>query len=96
MQFIHRMVGYVILALAIGVWFAARRSARMATRRAFDWVLVAIFAQMVLGIVTVMHSSPWYIAIWHQLGAVAVLTLVLRARFLSMYPLAQSVKGAKA
>ena len=95
-QFIHRMVGYVILALAIGVWFAARRSARMATRRAFDWVLVAIFAQMVLGIVTVMHSSPWYIAIWHQLGAVAVLTLVLRAKFLSMYPVVQSVKGAKA
>ena len=95
-QFIHRLVGYVIVGLAIGVWFAARRTARVATRRAFDWVLVAIFAQMVLGIVTVMHSSPWYIAIWHQLGAVAVLTLVLRARFLSMYPLAQSVKGARA
>ena len=95
-QFIHRLVGYVILGLAIGVWFAARRTARVATRRAFDWVLVAIFAQMVLGIVTVMHSSPWYIAIWHQLGAVAVLKLVLRARFLSMYPLAQSVKGARA
>ncbi|WP_439137386.1 heme A synthase [Roseicyclus sp.] len=94
-QFIHRIVGYIILALAIGVWFAARRTGRMATKRAFDWVMVAIFAQMVLGIVTVMHSSPWYIAIWHQLGAVAVLTLVLRARFLSMYPLAQSVKGAK-
>lgn len=94
-QFIHRMVGYFILALAIGVWFAARRTGRIATRRAFDWVMVAIFAQMVLGIVTVMHSSPWYIAIWHQLGAVAVLTLVLRARFLSMYPLAQSVKVAK-
>ncbi|MEY3004218.1 MAG: hypothetical protein RLZZ491_1394 [Pseudomonadota bacterium] len=95
-QFIHRMVGYAVLVLAIGVWFAARRTARLATRRAFDWVLVAVFAQMVLGVVTVMHSSPWYIAIWHQLGAVAVLTLVLRARFLSLYPLAQSVKGPRA
>ncbi|WP_416915853.1 MAG: heme A synthase [Roseicyclus sp.] len=94
-QFIHRMVGYVILLLAIGAWFAARRNARVATRRAFDWVLVAIFGQIVLGIVTVMHSSPWYIAIWHQLGAVAVLTLVLRARFLSIYPLPQSVKALK-
>ncbi len=73
-----------------------RRTARVATKRAFDWVLVAIFAQIVLGIVTVMHSSPWYIAIWHQLGAVAVLVLILRARFLSMYPLVQSVKGARA
>ncbi len=94
-QFIHRMVGYLVLALAIGAWAASRRTARLATKRAFDWVLVAIFAQIVLGIVTVMHSSPWYIAIWHQLGAVAVLTLVLRARFLAMYPLPQSVKAAK-
>jgi heme a synthase len=93
-QFIHRMVGYLIFLLAIGAWVAARRSARMATRRAFDWVALAILAQVVLGIVTVMHSSPWYIAIWHQLGAVLVLVLVLRARFLSIYPLPQSVKGA--
>lgn len=92
-QFIHRMVGYLILALALVTWVAARRTARVATKRAFNWVLVAIFAQIVLGIVTVMHSSPWYIAIWHQLGAVAVLVLILRARFLSMYPLLQSVKG---
>jgi len=57
---------------------------------------VAIFGQIVLGIVTVMHSAPWYIAIWHQLGAVAVLALILRARFLSIYPLMQSVKGGRA
>jgi cytochrome c oxidase assembly protein subunit 15 len=95
-QFIHRMVGYVVFLMAIGAWFASRRTARLATKRAFDWVAVAVFGQVVLGIVTVMHSSPWYIAIWHQLGAVAVLVLVLRARFLSTYPLVQSVKGAKA
>ena len=94
-QFVHRMVGYVVLALAIGAWAASRRTARLATKRAFDWVMVGIFAQIVLGIVTVMHSSPWYIAIGHQLGAVVVLSLVLRARFLAMYPLAQSVQGAK-
>ncbi|NKX46181.1 heme A synthase [Roseicyclus persicicus] len=95
-QFIHRMVGYLVFLLAIGAWVASRRTARVATKRAFDWVAVMVFGQVVLGIVTVMHSSPWYIAIWHQLGAVAVLVLVLRARFLSMYPLPQSVKGAKA
>jgi cytochrome c oxidase assembly protein subunit 15 len=43
-----------------------------------------------------MHSSPWYLAIWHQLGAVLLLVLILRARFLAMYPLPQSVKGAAA
>jgi cytochrome c oxidase assembly protein subunit 15 len=95
-QFIHRMAGYLIFLVALVAWIASRRTARLATKRAFDWVLVGVFAQIVLGIVTVMHSSPWYIAIWHQLGAVVVLTLVLRARFLAMYPLAQSVKGARA
>ena len=96
MQFIHRMVGYVIVLMMIGAWIAARRTARQATKRAFDWVALGIVAQVVLGIVTVMHSSPWYIAIWHQLGAVLVLVLILRARFLSMYPLPQSVKRATA
>jgi cytochrome c oxidase assembly protein subunit 15 len=95
-QFIHRMAGYLVLLVGLVAWIASRRTARLATKRAFDWVLVIIFGQIVLGIVTVMHSSPWYIAIWHQLGAVLVLTLVLRARFLSMYPLPQSVKGNRA
>lgn len=92
-QFIHRMIGYVLFAFGVGAWVAARRSARLATRRAFDWMAVMMFGQIVLGIVTVMHSSPWYIAIWHQLGAVALITLILRARFLSIYPLPQSVKA---
>lgn len=92
-QFFHRILGYVLLALGLFVWWTARRSARMATKRAFEWVMVILFAQIVMGIVTVMHSSPWYLAIWHQLGAVLLITLILRARFVSMYPLAQSIKG---
>jgi len=95
-QFIHRMTGYLIVLFAIGAWAASRRTARLATKRAFDWVAAGILLQVVLGIVTVMHSSPWYIAIWHQLGAVLVLTLILRARYLAMYPLPQSVKGRRA
>ncbi len=95
-QFIHRMVGYVLAFFALGAWIAARRTARLATKRAFDWLAAGVVLQIVLGIVTVMHSSPWYIAIWHQLGAVLVLTLILRARYLAMYPLPQSVKGQRA
>jgi cytochrome c oxidase assembly protein subunit 15 len=95
-QFIHRIAGYVVALAALGAWIASRRTARLATRRAFDWVGVMVFGQIVLGIVTVMHSSPWYLAIWHQLGAVLLLVLVLRARFLAIYPLPQSVKGTAA
>jgi cytochrome c oxidase assembly protein subunit 15 len=93
-QFFHRIIGYILLAFAIAVWMRARRSPRMATRRAFHWMMGMIVLQVALGIVTVMHSSPWYLAIWHQMGAVAVIVLILRARFLSMYPKDQFVQRA--
>jgi cytochrome c oxidase assembly protein subunit 15 len=34
-----------------------------------------------------------HIALVHQLGAVALVCLILRARFLTMYPGAQSVRS---
>ena len=91
-QFFHRVTGYLLLAFGVVVWGVSRRSARAATRRAFDWVAVMLVAQIALGIVTVMNSSPWHIAIVHQFGAVVLVTLILRARFLSRYPLPQSVR----
>lgn len=93
-QFFHRITGYILFVFGIAAWIMARRSARSATKRAFDWMAVMMFGQIVLGIVTVMHSSPWYLAILHQFGAVVLITLILRARFLARYPLPQSVRGA--
>ena len=52
--------------------------------------------QMVLGIVTVMYSAPWTIAILHQFGAVVVFVAILRARHLARFPLAQSVREGMA
>ena len=52
-----------------------------------------VLLQAVLGIVTVIYSSPLELAIVHQLGAVLTVVLILRARFLAIHPLAQSVRG---
>jgi len=92
-QFMHRMAGYILFAFGIFVWSRARRSANGQTRFAFNAVLAVMVLQMVLGIVTVIYSAPWQIAIVHQLGAVVLWALILRARFLAQYPLAQSVRG---
>lgn len=93
-QFMHRMTGYLLFVFGLLVWGRARKSGNGHTRRAFDWLAAMLLGQMVLGIVTVMHSSPWNIAILHQLGAVVLWGLILRARFLSQYPIAQSLRGA--
>ena len=92
-QFIHRMTGYALLLFAVFVYWRARRSAHVATRGAFGVMLAMTVLQMVLGIVTVMYSSPWQIAILHQIGAVALWVLILRARHQTAYPHIQSVRA---
>lgn len=91
-QFVHRVVGYLLLIFSVVVWLRGRRSANRHTRAAFTAAFIALSAQVVLGIVTVVTGAEWQVAILHQLLAVAVWTLILRARFLSQYPLAQSVR----
>ena len=93
-QFIHRVTGYLLLAFGIVVWLRGRQSAHPRTRFAFNAVMAALALQIVLGIVTVLYAAPWQIAILHQLLAVALWVLILRARFLSAYPQATSIKGA--
>ncbi|MCZ7675632.1 MAG: COX15/CtaA family protein [Roseovarius sp.] len=92
-QFTHRMVGYVLLAFAVMVWLRGRRSTHARTRAAFSAAFAALVAQVALGIATVLYAAPWEMAITHQVLAVVVWVLILRARFLARYPRAQSLRG---
>ncbi|MEM1074898.1 MAG: heme A synthase [Pseudomonadota bacterium] len=94
-QFIHRVTGYLLFAFTVVVWLRGRDSAHPTTRFAFNAVLAAMALQIILGIVTVLYGAPVYIAIVHQALAVVVWVLILRARFLSGYPVATSVRGAR-
>ncbi len=92
-QFMHRTAGYLLFIFAIVVWLRTRRSANERTKTAFTAVMAMMLLQMVLGIATVLYVAPWHLAILHQFGAVLLFTLILRARFLAQYPIAQSVRG---
>jgi cytochrome c oxidase assembly protein subunit 15 len=91
-QFNHRLLGYLTLAVTLHLWYSSRGSAIVATRRAFVWVLAAVLVQMVLGIITVLNAAPWQWAILHQLGAIIVIVSVLNARFSALYPKAQTLR----
>ena len=91
-QFIHRMAGYLLLILGVVVWFRGSRSPHAATRFAVSAVLAMLLVQMVLGIVTAIYAAPWQAAITHQLGAVLMWVLILRARFLARYPYVQTLR----
>lgn len=95
-QFIHRMSGYLLLAFGVVVWLRGRRSAHLVTRRAFDWVMVMLFGQMVLGIAAVLTAAHLHVALTHQIGAIILWVLILRARHLSQYPVAGSIRKGTA
>jgi heme a synthase len=92
-QFMHRMLGYLLFAFGIVVWLRGRRSAHPHTRFAFNAVMAALALQVVLGITTVLYAAPVHIALAHQALAVLLWVLILRARFLSAYPKPTSLRG---
>ncbi len=90
-QFDHRMLGYVLLALGLIAWARSRRSALADIRGAFSAMALVLLAQVGLGIVTVLTAAPWQVAIVHQFAAVALFVLILHARFAALYPRPQKI-----
>jgi cytochrome c oxidase assembly protein subunit 15 len=92
-QFVHRCVGYLVGLYAIMAWLKARKSANRSTRSAFNAAALGVALQIALGIYTLMLGADWHVAILHQLVAVALWVLILRARFMAAYPVTQSIRG---
>jgi cytochrome c oxidase assembly protein subunit 15 len=92
-QFIHRMSAYGLFAFAVFVWLRARKSANGHTRFGFNVVIAVMTLHMIIGIVTVLYSAPANIAIIHQFVAVVLWVFILRARYLSRYPIPQTIRG---
>ncbi|WP_417248886.1 heme A synthase [Celeribacter sp.] len=91
-QFMHRMAGYLLFAFGVAVWLKGRKSANRTTAGAFNLMGAVLFLQVVLGIVTVLKGAPLALGLAHQVGAVALFVLILRARFMSRYAPQQSVR----
>ena len=92
-QFIHRVSGYALVIFAAYVWLRSRRSANAVTRGAVTVAFAVLLLQTVLGIVTVLYVAPWHLAITHQFLAIVLWVLILRARFQSLYPRSQPIRG---
>jgi cytochrome c oxidase assembly protein subunit 15 len=95
-QFMHRMAGYLLLAFGVVTWLRGRQSAHAATRAAFHAVLAVLFAQVVLGIVTALLAAQVHVAITHQIGAVLLWVLIIRARHMATFPVAGSIRKGTA
>jgi heme a synthase len=89
-QFNHRVAGCVLALLVLAAWATTWRGRGRPVRPALAWAALAVWVQAGIGIFTVIASAPLALALAHQSGAVLVLALILRARFLALYPPAHS------
>lgn len=90
-QFNHRMLGYLAVIFGGFVWWRSRRSALSGVRATHMLAFGMLLLQMVLGIVTAVYAAPLHAAITHQLGAVVLIILMIRARFETAYPAEQKI-----
>jgi cytochrome c oxidase assembly protein subunit 15 len=78
-QFNHRLVAYVVVAVGLWHGITVARSATTAEVRASAMlVAAALLAQMALGIVTLLHAVPIGLGIAHQGFAAIVLAIAVR------------------
>ena len=73
-QFNHRMMAYVLLAVALAQTIAILRAGATCAAKLSGFVLLlAIVAQAIIGILTLVWHVPLTLGVLHQAGAVAVL-----------------------
>lgn len=95
-QFIHRMSGYLLFAFGVVVWLRGRKSPHAVTRGAVHLVMAMMVAQVALGIFAALTAAQVHVAITHQIGAVVLWVLIIRARHLAQYPVAGSIRKGTA
>lgn len=79
-QFTHRVLGLSTLAAVLAAWGCSRLgSNHRRGRRVLDAVLAVALVQVGLGIATLLQFVPTGLAIFHQAGAVILLSAILVA-----------------
>jgi cytochrome c oxidase assembly protein subunit 15 len=77
-QFDHRLGAYTIAIAAIFLWFGARRARLIGRARlSADAILIVTFAQIALGVVTLLSQAPILLSALHQTTALALLSVAI-------------------
>jgi heme a synthase len=68
-QFIHRMLAYIITVCIIYLWWRCRKETSAWLRQSANILLLAVALQFLLGVITILSVVNIYAAILHQTGA---------------------------
>ena len=74
-QFVHRMLAYVVVIVIILIWNKARKmSLTNYQSKAINALLIMVGFQFLLGVLTIVMQVPVWLGVAHQIGAFFLLT----------------------
>ncbi|MEH6548155.1 MAG: COX15/CtaA family protein, partial [Sneathiella sp.] len=77
-QFTHRMVAYAVAAVSVLLYLISRsQNIELAVRSSISYLLIVVFIQIFIGILTLLYVVPVSLGALHQAGGIIVLTFSL-------------------
>jgi len=74
-QFVHRYLAYIVVAFIVAIWLKARKSVLDSyQKKGITYLLILVFVQFILGVLTLVLQVPVWLGILHQVVAFFLLT----------------------
>ena len=74
-QFVHRILAYIVAALIIIIWFKAKKmTLTIYQERGINVLLLMVGIQFLLGVFTILLQVPVWLGVAHQIGAFVLLS----------------------
>ena len=82
-QFIHRTFAYLVFGLIVYLFIKSKKfDLNKIENTAINILLITVFIQMVLGIITLVLGVPIWLGVIHQLGAFILLASTVFCLFI--------------
>ncbi|AWH86805.1 heme A synthase [Flavobacterium album] len=73
-QFVHRTMAYIVVAMIVYLYFTARSTANAQQRKGLNALILIVFIQFTLGVFTLLLRVPLWLGLAHQVVAFFLLT----------------------
>jgi len=82
-QFVHRTFAFVVVGLIIYIYYQSKKYTLLKTENiAINLLIVTVFFQMILGIITLVMGVPLWLGVLHQVGAFILLASTVFSIFI--------------
>lgn len=74
-QFVHRYLAFAVVGIIGMIWYRSRKiELTDLQKKAIDSLLILVFVQFILGVLTLIYAVPLWLGVAHQVGAFFLLT----------------------